>query len=373
MYEPSSPSLGCPIHQEIYRPSRLSSLNQIEFLRHETVAEFVNLQRCIPVINPRSRYLYTITQSPGLLETLRTMQTSSLARIVLLLTALVAADKLTWPYTSSLRETKSLEFRNGHYTLGYKPDHQLLCTGGSARGIYRVPVITCENIAGQDDYSMDNVNWRCTADLPEEFALGSTDVICQYISEDDNDTIVSDSCRLRYTLMLTELGEQRILKQQPHNNIKPAAKDKTWTDIIFWTFFTSIAGYIVYSIFRDTMNPSSRNTRPQRRHGLNNGGFDDSDDHDLGGDNPEHDLPSACQPSDSQNNTRSANWLPLALGGGAASAAIMNRYSQSQTRSPSTVIRSDTSSSSFSSEPSTPSHSFDTSRPSTGFGGTGRA
>src|SRR5271167_1989655 len=54
---------------------------------------------------------------------------------------------------------------------------QLKCVGGNARGFYEIDVMLCKNQGS--DYDDENIQWACTASLPQEFKLGSTDVICE--------------------------------------------------------------------------------------------------------------------------------------------------------------------------------------------------
>jgi len=47
-----------------------------------------------------------------------------------------------------------------------------------------VQVMQCKNMGGE--YDREDVQWSCTAELPDEFKLGRTEVVCEgYSSPDD--------------------------------------------------------------------------------------------------------------------------------------------------------------------------------------------
>jgi len=56
--------------------------------------------------------------------------------------------------------------------------------GDGAKYGYRVQVMQCKNMGGE--YDREDVQWSCTAELPDEFKLGRTEVVCEgYSSPDD--------------------------------------------------------------------------------------------------------------------------------------------------------------------------------------------
>jgi hypothetical protein len=49
---------------------------------------------------------------------------------------------------------------------------------------YRVEAMQCKNMGGS--YGEDDAQWSCAAELPDEFKLGRTEVVCEgYSSPDD--------------------------------------------------------------------------------------------------------------------------------------------------------------------------------------------
>ena len=80
----------------------------------------------------------------------------------------------------SLSKVKSLTFKSNSQTTArrVKPIPQMQCIGpANVCKLYSVDTMRCMN-AGSD-YDEENVQWTCTASLPPEFKLGSTDVSCE--------------------------------------------------------------------------------------------------------------------------------------------------------------------------------------------------
>ena len=57
--------------------------------------------------------------------------------------------------------------------------------GGDAQKYgYRVEAMQCKNMGGS--YGAEDIQWSCTAEVPDEFKLGRTEVVCEgYSSPDD--------------------------------------------------------------------------------------------------------------------------------------------------------------------------------------------
>ncbi|KKY20609.1 putative transmembrane protein 66 precursor [Diplodia seriata] len=135
---------------------------------------------------------------------------SFLAPAFLALAASQSAEAARNPKNSVLlSNVKSLTLRNGQKTSARRvsPIPQLTCIGGDAKGLYEVDVMRCKN-AGSD-YDDENIQWTCQASLPEEFKLGSTDVICEGYDSPDDPYILKGSCGVEYRLMLTSQGLEK--------------------------------------------------------------------------------------------------------------------------------------------------------------------
>jgi hypothetical protein len=106
-----------------------------------------------------------------------------------------------------LSSIRSLTLRDGAYTsnrrVGAIP--QLECVGGNAKGLYHVDVMQCYNTGGE--YGAEDIQWSCKAQLPPEFKLGSTDVICEGYDSPDDPFVLKGSCGVEYRLILTPVGE----------------------------------------------------------------------------------------------------------------------------------------------------------------------
>ncbi|OJD10086.1 hypothetical protein ACJ73_09943, partial [Blastomyces percursus] len=76
--------------------------------------------------------------------------------------------------------------------------------------LYTPDVIRCINQG--HDYDENDVQWTCTAQLPPEFKLGSTDVICEGYRDKEDPWVLKGSCGVEYRLLLTEKGEQKYGK-----------------------------------------------------------------------------------------------------------------------------------------------------------------
>lgn len=181
-----------------------------------------------------------------------------------LFATLLAATSLIEP-TSALRSDKvklskiqSLTLRNGLKTSHRRVDAlpQLKCIGGSARGIYEVDVMRCKNSGA--DYDDENIQWTCTASLPEEFKLGSTDVICEGYDYPEDPYILKGSCGVEYRLMLTDKGEEKYAHKKPWfgggddgagDGYEKTTGDKVVT-AVFWMIFIGVAAWIVYNAVR---------------------------------------------------------------------------------------------------------------------------
>ncbi|OQO03716.1 hypothetical protein B0A48_10381 [Cryoendolithus antarcticus] len=105
-------------------------------------------------------------------------------RALKLLTALLSATPVLGakrPKEAILLSTvKSLTLHANSLTTSRRlaPVPQLTCVGGSASKFADVvEVMRCTN-SGRG-YGKEDIEWTCQAELPEEFKLGSTQVVCE--------------------------------------------------------------------------------------------------------------------------------------------------------------------------------------------------
>ncbi|KAL1628565.1 hypothetical protein SLS56_005797 [Neofusicoccum ribis] len=186
---------------------------------------------------------------------------SLLAPALLALAATDAAEAAKNPKNSVLlSNVKTLTLRNGQKTSARRvsPIPQLTCIGGDAKGLYEVDVMRCKN-AGSD-YDDDNIQWTCTASLPEEFKLGSTDVICEGYDSPDDPYILKGSCGAEYRLVLTSKGLEKYGNRGSSWSGDGDSTSQT-IGIVFWLLFF---GVIFWMLFKacivgrgNSMNPNT--------------------------------------------------------------------------------------------------------------------
>ncbi|KAI9746324.1 MAG: hypothetical protein M1818_000036 [Claussenomyces sp. TS43310] len=146
-----------------------------------------------------------------------------------------------------LSSVKSLTLRasskTSHRRVSAIP--QLKCIGGNGKGHYEIDIMRCQNQGS--DYDDDNIQWTCTASLPEDFKLGSTDVICEGYDSPNDPYILKGSCGVEYRLVLTEKGEEKYGKGGLFDGYKNSGWDLS--GIIFGVVFCAVAAWILYSMF----------------------------------------------------------------------------------------------------------------------------
>ncbi|KAB2576914.1 Store-operated calcium entry-associated regulatory factor [Lasiodiplodia theobromae] len=224
-----------------------------------------------------------------------------------------------------LSKIKSLTLRNGQKTTARRvsPIPQLKCIGGDAKGLYEVDVMRCKN-AGSD-YDDDNIQWTCQASLPEEFKLGSTDVICEGYDSPDDPYILKGSCGVEYRLMLTPKGLDRYGHRKGGRS--GSGEDDQISQgiaILFWVVFF---GVIIWMVFKACIvgggDAGDPNTWTGPRGG--GGGWGGNDDPPP----PYTPRPPYDRKSYPSNNTGNQGWRPGfwsgALGGAAAGYMAGNR------------------------------------------------
>ncbi|CAI7567583.1 unnamed protein product [Penicillium pancosmium] len=74
--------------------------------------------------------------------------------------------------------------------------HEKICK------LYEIETMRCKNEGY--DYDEEDIQWTCTAPLPSEFKLGSTDVICEGYRNSDDPWVLKGSCGVEYRMLLTD-------------------------------------------------------------------------------------------------------------------------------------------------------------------------
>ncbi|TEY60186.1 hypothetical protein BOTCAL_0184g00070 [Botryotinia calthae] len=215
-----------------------------------------------------------------------------------------------------LSKVKSLTLRDNaqtsHRRVSAVP--QLSCSGPGCRH-YKVDVMRCTNQGS--DYSSEDIQWSCTANLPEEFKLGSTDVICEGFDSKDDEYVLKGSCAVEYRLLLTEEGEAKYGKSFWDDGSGDSSVEKGM-GILFWLIFVGVLGWILYSMVQN-WRQGPANGQAGRVGG--GGGFVG-----WGGGGPGDDDPPPPYPGTGKRSTRSYGateqaWRPGFWSGAAAGAA----------------------------------------------------
>lgn len=181
------------------------------------------------------------------------------------------------------------------------------------------------------DYDDDNIQWTCTASLPEEFKLGATDVICEGYDSPQDPYILKGSCGVEYRLILTEKGEERYARGGVIGGFKPRISPSA---ALFWIVFIVVVAWIIYSAFV-AYQGAPRARRPPRNGGFWGGGWGGGGGGGGGGYNPydppppypgyPHGKPSSSRgPGFGQEGWRPGFWTG-ALSGAAAGYAVGSR------------------------------------------------
>ncbi|KAF2086832.1 hypothetical protein K490DRAFT_74046 [Saccharata proteae CBS 121410] len=279
-----------------------------------------------------------------------------------------------------LSNVKTLTFRAGHSTTNRRVPAipQLKCIGGAARGLYDVDVMRCKNAGA--DYNDQDIQWTCTASLPEEFKLGSTDVVCEGYEGPDDPYVLKGSCGVEYRLALTSKGEEKYGKGRTGNG--DGDRESTETDRIvagaFWFIFIGVVLWMLYKAFI-APNRDAPGAAPRNWGGYGGGGPGDDDDPPppYPGTDSRYNKPSGGYGTQNPNQAwRPGFWSGAGMGAGAGAAAGYLAGQRNNTRSGGSSWfgggnAGEGSSRSSSSSASPPSASFSR-HESTGFGSTSR-
>ncbi|KAF3400025.1 Store-operated calcium entry-associated regulatory factor [Penicillium rolfsii] len=189
-----------------------------------------------------------------------------------------------------LSNVKTLTLRANRQTTSRRvsPIPQLNCVGPSKKicDLYQIDTMRCTNDGY--DYDAEDVQWTCTAALPSEFKLGSTDVICEGYRSSEDKWVLKGSCGVEYRMLLTDQGEKRFGKPSDDyewsslfgNGKKTSGRGwrkwvETLGDTLFFGFFAAVFLFIVGRFLSECLG-LQRNQRGRtaagRRWGWGGGG-----------------------------------------------------------------------------------------------------
>ena len=159
--------------------------------------------------------------------------------------------------STAYRRTVLLHFFTSKTNPIQRPFPQLKCVGGDAEKYgYRVDVMQCKNMGGS--YGSEDIQWSCTAELPSEFKLGRTEVVCEGYSSPDDPYILKGlsiallralmvgSCGVEYTLYLTPKGRD-MYARPPTRPVR--SEHRVHVDVGKW-WTESSSSFFLFRLFR---------------------------------------------------------------------------------------------------------------------------
>mmetsp|Transcript_13908 Transcript_13908/g.27023 ORF Transcript_13908/g.27023 Transcript_13908/m.27023 type:complete len:300 (+) Transcript_13908:305-1204(+) len=168
-----------------------------------------------------------------------------------------------------LEKVSALTFRKGMMTTGRRssPVPQLACVGGDCS--FQPDIVQCRNV-GTDSYG--EVQWECTAQLPAEFDLGETDVVCEGYNSRDDPYILAGSCGLEYTMRSRGGGRGRFSSfgSYPSTSYK---KSGGWVSTFVNLIMVGSIGMLIYQLFVKPNDSRQSSSRRNNTGGGNGGGW----------------------------------------------------------------------------------------------------
>lgn len=124
---------------------------------------------------------------------------------------------------------------------------QLKCVSGrNLCSRYTIDTMRCENKGS--GYGSEDIQWSCSASLPPELKLGSTDVICEGYAGPDDPYVLKGSCGVEYRLALTDKGEgPGGGKGRIPGGGGAGGEGTDWGGVVFGVIFFAVLIWIVSS------------------------------------------------------------------------------------------------------------------------------
>jgi len=243
-----------------------------------------------------------------------------------------------------LSNVKSLTLRAGaktsHRRVSAIP--QLTCQGPGCKH-HTVEIMRCQNMGS--DYEEEDVQWSCTANLPDDFKLGATEVACEGYKGPDDPAVLKGSCGVTYRLLLTEKGEEKYgttwwggskgtgNKAFDKSNIVDG-EGTDWGGWLFMILFVGVLFWIIYKFLTAVGDVAPAERRPRQYGGNWGNGWGGGGGGGGGGlDDP----PPPYYGKDPYGNQSTQGWRPgfwsgTAAGAAAAYAAGAARGNRAETR-----------------------------------------
>lgn len=222
------------------------------------------------------------------------------------------------------------------------------------------------------DYDAEDVQWTCTADLPPEFKLGATDVICEGYRNADDKWVLKGSCGVEYRMLLTEMGEKRFGHSHGDGfdwgktGMSGYQKIFSWLgDLVFFGFIVAVAILIFWPLLADCLGLRRNRRAPRAGQGWGWGGGGGGGGGGYPGPPPPYSTFDPYKSNGSQQGWTPGFWTG-ALGGAAAGYGMGRRADTGGRTAPSRSGGYDPG------EGSSRSPQFSSTTASTGFGSTRR-
>ncbi|KAM3584454.1 Store-operated calcium entry-associated regulatory factor [Umbelopsis sp. WA50703] len=294
------------------------------------------------------------------------------------LLALAAADRNQQaPKKVRLRDLSAITLHADRQTSARRssPIPQLECVGGDACHDFQPKVVRCQN-DGFDGY---DVQWTCTANLPDNIEFGDIEVSCEGFDFPEDPFVLVNSCGLEYSLYYKNKAERMVSNDDERYfpKSRPTPSMPSNLDYLISKLFSLISFgvllVVVWNIYKSCMG---RGLGRSGSSGPDRPWFGGDDDNSGGGGFPPGKGGRTYQSPGVGGYGSPGFWSGVGLGG--LGAYMLNRQNQqrtapSQTQRTSQYSGPSRSSPSFSrsytSEISSPSSSM---REASGFGGTRR-
>ncbi|SPO04547.1 uncharacterized protein DNG_07232 [Cephalotrichum gorgonifer] len=154
-----------------------------------------------------------------------------------------------------LSEVRTLTLRSPSKTTSRRvaPIPQLKCVSPAPLcALHRIDVMRCTNQGSS--YGTEDVEWSCTAELPPELRLGSTEVVCEGYAHKDDPYVLKGSCGVEYRVVLTKEGEARYPELLGRGGKWGGVSGEDLWSWAFGILFVGVLFWILSSIWRGIQN-----------------------------------------------------------------------------------------------------------------------
>lgn len=138
--------------------------------------------------------------------------------LLLLVVAAAAQDRVLLRDVQSITATRGMMTR--HRRVAAVP--QMACTGSHC--MHEPSAIRCKN----DGWDGRDVQWTCTAELPNSIRLDKAEVLCEGYDYPDDPYILAGSCGVEYSLKRVAPPPQKVHEAVSYNE----TRDGIWLTVV---------------------------------------------------------------------------------------------------------------------------------------------